>query len=80
VAFLSGLTDMDAITLSTATLVRRQELDGTTGGKVILLASLSNLLFKGGMVAILGTAALRRQIFVLFGILLLGGGLILIWG
>ena len=80
VAFLSGLTDMDAITLSTATLVRRQELDGTTGGKVILLASLSNLLFKGGMVAVLGTAALRRQIFVLFGILLLGGGLILIWG
>jgi uncharacterized membrane protein (DUF4010 family) len=80
VAFLSGLTDMDAITLSTATLVRRQELDGTTGGKVILLASLSNLIFKGGMVAVLGTAALRRQIFVLFGILLLGGGLILIWG
>lgn len=80
VAFLSGLTDMDAITLSTATLVRRQELDGTTGGKVILLASLSNLIFKGGMVAVLGTTALRRQIFVLFGILLLGGGLILIWG
>lgn len=80
VAFLSGLTDMDAITLSTATLVRRQELDGATGGKVILLASLSNLLFKGGMVAVLGTAALRRQVFVLFGILLLGGGLILIWG
>ncbi len=79
VAFLSGLTDMDAITLSTATLVRRQELDGTTGGKVILLASLSNLLFKGGMVAVLGTSALRRQVFVLFGILLLGGGLILIW-
>lgn len=79
VALLSGLTDMDAITLSTATLVGRGQIEGSTGGRVILIASLSNLVFKGGIVAILGSPDLRRLIFRAFGAALVGGiGILLV--
>jgi uncharacterized membrane protein (DUF4010 family) len=76
VAGLSGLTDMDAITLSTSRLVRVSRLEAETGWRAILLASLSNLVFKGGIVAILGSRALLGRLAVLFGALILGGGLI----
>ncbi|MBM3265613.1 MAG: MgtC/SapB family protein [candidate division Zixibacteria bacterium] len=46
VAVLSGLTDMDAITLSTAEMVKLGRIDAHTGWRVILVASLSNLVFK----------------------------------
>ena len=39
---------------------------------------MSNLLFKGIAVAVLGTAALRRKIAVLFGLALAGGFLVLL--
>jgi uncharacterized membrane protein (DUF4010 family) len=76
VAGLSGLTDMDAITLSTSRLVHAARLDAETGWRAILLASLSNLVFKGGIVAALGSRALLGRIAALFGAVLLGGGLI----
>jgi uncharacterized membrane protein (DUF4010 family) len=77
VAVLSGLTDMDAITLSTAGMVERQGLDSGTGWRVILLASLANFVFKAGVVAVLGGAGLRRRIGVMFGLALAGGAAIL---
>jgi uncharacterized membrane protein (DUF4010 family) len=76
VAGLSGLTDMDAITLSTSRLVHAARLDAETGWRAILLASLSNLVFKGGIVATLGSRALLGRVAILFGAVLLGGGLI----
>jgi len=80
VALLSGLTDMDAITLSTATLVQRDELDGSIGGRVIVVASLANFVFKGAIVAFWGTTALRRLVFLTFGLTLAGGlGVLVLW-
>lgn len=76
VAGLSGLTDMDAITLSTSRLVDEGSLTPDTGWRAILLASLSNLVFKAGIVAALGSRALLGRVAVLFGAVLLGGGLI----
>jgi uncharacterized membrane protein (DUF4010 family) len=76
VAGLSGLTDMDAITLSTSRLVQASRLEAETGWRAILLASLSNLVFKGGIVAALGSRALLGRLAVLFGAILVGGGLI----
>jgi uncharacterized membrane protein (DUF4010 family) len=46
VGVISGLTDMDAITLSTAQLANQSKVGHTTAWKVILLAGLANLLFK----------------------------------
>ncbi|HBL27181.1 MAG TPA: MgtC/SapB family protein [Acidobacteria bacterium] len=77
VAALSGLTDMDAITLSTARLVAGGRLEAADGWRAILLAGLSNLAFKGSLVAVLGTRGLFGRIALLFGLMLAGGGAIL---
>jgi uncharacterized membrane protein (DUF4010 family) len=77
VAAISGLTDVDAITLSTSRLVAGGGLDPSTGWRAILLAGLSNLVFKAGIVAALGARALFGRIVLLFGLALAGGGVIL---
>lgn len=77
VAAISGLTDVDAITLSTAGLVEGGRIDPGTGWRAILLASMSNLGFKAGIVAVLGARALLGRVALLFGAVLAGGGLIL---
>ena len=76
VAAISGLTDVDAITLSTSRLVAGG-LDPSTGWRAILLAGLSNLVFKAGIAAVLGSWGLFGRIALLFGLALAGGGLIL---
>lgn len=78
VAVLSGLTDMDAITLSTARLAGEGQLEVTTAWRAIVIASMANLVFKGGAVAVLGAPALRRKIGILFGAALACGGVILL--
>ena len=77
-AILSGLTDMDAITLSTAQLVTSARLDANHGWRVIVLASLANLAFKSIIVMALGPRQLRSRIVPLFGLVLLAGALILL--
>ena len=77
VAVISGLTDVDAITLSTARLVESARLEPDNGWRAILLASMSNLVFKAGIVAMLGSRALLGRVVLLFGAALAGGGAIL---
>jgi uncharacterized membrane protein (DUF4010 family) len=77
VASLSGLTDMDAITLSTSQLVASDQLQASAGWRAILIASLSNIFFKAGMVATLGTRGLLAWIGTLFAIAVAVGGAIL---
>lgn len=77
VAAISGLTDVDAITLSTSRLVAGGGVDPSTGWRAILLAGLSNLVFKAGIVAVLGSRGLFGRIALLFSLALAGGGLIL---
>lgn len=78
VSVLSGLTDVDAITLSLSQLMKDGGLETNSGWRLILLASLSNLVFKGVMVATLGTKNLAKWIGVTFGMSILVG-LLLIW-
>jgi uncharacterized membrane protein (DUF4010 family) len=68
VAGLSGLTDMDAITLSTTQMVRSGRITHETAWRVIVVAALANLVFKTGVVAVLGNRALFRRITLLFGV------------
>lgn len=80
-AFLSGLTDVDAITLSTSRLVATEGLDPSTGWRVILVGALSNLVFKLGMAAALGSRSFARQLGSLVVVaLVVGGGLLYFWG
>lgn len=79
-ALLSGLTDMDAITLSTAKLVGSGHIESDTGWRMILVGGLANLVFKGGMAALLGTGDFVRPLLCGFGAMLAGGvGILLLW-
>ena len=62
VAVLSGITDMDAVTLSTARLVHTQRLSGQDGWPLIIAAATSNLCFKGILVGALGSREVFRSI------------------
>jgi len=77
VAVVSGLTDMDAITLSTANLAKAGRLDVGTTWRLILVAAMSNLVFKGAAAVALGSRELRGRIAVYFGLALVGGAAIL---
>src|SRR6185295_10975160 len=74
VAGISGLTDVDALTLSTARLVDSGGLDSATGWRAILLATLVNLVFKAGIVAVLGSRRMLGRVALLFGAAVAGGG------
>jgi uncharacterized membrane protein (DUF4010 family) len=76
VAIVSGLTDMDAITLSTAQLMRTQDLPVALGWRMILVGALSNIAFKGGIVLALGAPSMKRRIAAAFTTALLAGGAI----
>jgi uncharacterized membrane protein (DUF4010 family) len=78
VAALSGLTDMDAITLSTARVIQAQRLTIDTGWRMILVGAMSNLIFKACAVAFLGDRRLLKRIVLIFGLSLVGGVLLLI--
>lgn len=73
VAFLSGLTDVDALTLSVSQLYGRGEVPADTAWRAVFLASISNLLFKVGVATALGSASLRRWILPTGGVALAAG-------
>lgn len=79
IAVISGLADVDAITLSTAKLFNEQRVTAATAWRVILIATMSNLVFKAGAVALLGRRRLLWYVSILFGIAILGGGGLLLW-
>jgi uncharacterized membrane protein (DUF4010 family) len=77
VAVISGLTDMDAITLSMSQLAARGEVNAPTAWRAILIASLSNIAFKTILVATLGTRGLLWRVAIMFAAAAAAGGAIL---
>jgi uncharacterized membrane protein (DUF4010 family) len=75
---LSGLTDMDAITLSVSEMAAKQGLNPTVAWRVILLAVLSNLVFKGATVLTLAAGPLKRWTLAFFLAAMAAGGAILL--
>jgi uncharacterized membrane protein (DUF4010 family) len=61
VALVSGLTDVDAITLSTLRLYDLGKLDPLQAVSAVVLALVSNIAFKLGLVFAVGSAALARR-------------------
>jgi uncharacterized membrane protein (DUF4010 family) len=72
VALASGLTDVDAITLSSLRLFNLGQLSEQQTVTAIALAFLANLAFKFGMVVFIGGWALARQVATGFGAIALG--------
>lgn len=79
-ATLSGLTDVDAITLSIVQLLKAERIEPALGWRLVVTGVMANLVFKGAAVFLLGHPALRRWVLALFGAALaIGGGLLLFW-
>jgi uncharacterized membrane protein (DUF4010 family) len=80
VAVASGFVDVDAVTLSTARQAAAGGIDPPTAWRVILVAYLTNLLFKTGIAGLLGSARLLEKLFWPVGVTLAAGaGLFLFW-
>lgn len=80
VALVSGLTDVDAITLSAANLAELGQIETDASWRAIVLASLANLAFKGGLAGVLGGRALFARLLPLFGASIgVGVAVLLLW-
>jgi uncharacterized membrane protein (DUF4010 family) len=77
VAGLSGLTDVDAITLSTSQMVNLDRIGADQGWRLIVIATMSNLVFKALMVAALGHRRLFAKVGASFALGLIAGSLML---
>lgn len=79
-ATISGLTDVDALTLSVAQHFSEGELSPDRSWRAIFLATLSNLLFKTVAAAVLGSGELRRAILATGGGAVLAGlSILFLW-
>lgn len=80
VALVAGLTDVDAISLSSLQLFKMDQLSAVQAATVITLALAANLGFKLGLAAVVGGNGLLRHLgagFAALGAGLLGGWLFL---
>jgi len=79
-AAVSGLTDVDALTLSTSRLVATDRLSPDTGWRLVLVAILSNLIFKLVLAASLGSRTFARRLGALGAVAIaVGVGILLFW-
>ena len=66
-SFLSGLTDLDAISLSLSSLLRDAQIAPALAAQGVVLAAVANSIMKAGLAASLGDAALRQKVVVILG-------------
>ncbi len=79
VSGFSGLTDMDAITLSTSRLVADGSLAATIAWRAIIIASMSNIVFKACVVTTLGPRRLALGLWSVSAVKLAAGVALLVW-
>ncbi len=72
-SMISGVADMDAITISTAKWAKMTSEAGY-GANVVVVAALSNTLFKASVAMLRGHASMRKYMLTGFGAVLLAGG------
>jgi len=72
-AFLSGLADVDAITLTLSKLAAEGAIDPEVATTGIVVAAVSNTLVKVGIAWVLGTRRLGRLVTAVLGVVVLVG-------
>ena len=77
-AFVSGLTDMDAIALSMADTQRDGSILLGLAADAIVVGAVANSLLKGGMAVALGSPALRKPVAMVLGATALVGAIAVI--
>jgi uncharacterized membrane protein (DUF4010 family) len=66
-SFASGLTDMDAISLSLANSREAGSVALETAGLAVTLAAVANTLMKAGLALTLGSPGMRRPVVTVLG-------------
>ena len=79
VSFLSGITDVDAITISLSRLALEGSVVDGVAQLGIMIGAFANTFFKAGIVYYLGSKDLFRIILLVFGFIIFIGGLSLIF-
>lgn len=79
VAAISGLTDVDAITLSNSRLASKGVLDLSQAGLSLIIAFVANLIFKLVLVGVVGNLRMMRLTLVCFTCLALPAAVIFFW-
>lgn len=74
-SFFSGLTDLDAISLSISQLQRDGGVGTDTAARAVLIAAGANSLLKAGMAVSLGSAEMRRPVTLVLGATVIVAGL-----
>jgi uncharacterized membrane protein (DUF4010 family) len=74
-SFFSGLTDLDAISLSISQLQRDGDVGLNTAARAVLIAAGANSLLKAGMAVSLGSAEMRRPVAWVLGTTVIAAGL-----
>ncbi|MFB6261420.1 MAG: DUF4010 domain-containing protein, partial [Thiohalorhabdaceae bacterium] len=77
-AAVSGITDVDAITLSLARLAQGELTDEVAVGGVVLAAGV-NTVVKAGLVAVVGGLRMAALVAAVFTLVLAGGGGVWWW-
>lgn len=78
IAGVSGLADVDAITVSTSQLVKAGKLAADQGWKMIVLALVMNTIFKAGVTGFLAGRRLFGTVLVPLGVAALAGLVLLL--
>jgi uncharacterized membrane protein (DUF4010 family) len=80
VAFVSGLTEVDAVTLSTARLSLSDSLVATDGWRILVIAAMANLVSTATIAGLLGGWRFLVRISLLFALpMLCGAALLMFW-
>jgi uncharacterized membrane protein (DUF4010 family) len=74
-AFVSGLTDLDAIALSVAGNIGSGEVAPGLAAKAVVVAAIANSLVKAGLAAAFGSPTLRRHVAAVMGLTIACGAL-----
>lgn len=70
---LTGLTDVDAITLSVSDLAAKGQIPSQVAAVSVMMAVMVNTTVKAAIAAVLGTVELRRAVLRVFGFVLFVG-------
>jgi uncharacterized membrane protein (DUF4010 family) len=73
-SLVTGLTDVDAITLSLSRLAGDAQIGLEVAGTAVILAAIMNSLVKAGIASTVGSPELRRSVAWAFGSVVVGGG------
>jgi uncharacterized membrane protein (DUF4010 family) len=79
-SFVSGLTDMDAISLSLARDYGVEESPSALATRAVVLAAISNTLLKTGMAVVLGSPGVKLRVGIVLGATMVIGVLWMYFG